>query len=317
MTTHEIRPERATLHGHFSRELPPALVIDPGDTVRLSTLQARWLTAQPRQDQRSGESQRFEPWDPVLDAGHALCGPIAVRGAEPGMTLAIRIGGMRPGTWGVTVAGGRSTRVNDALGVGEERTMLAWELDAEGMVGRSHLGHAVRLRPFMGVLGMPPNEPGRHSTTPPRVCGGNLDCRELVSGSTLYLPIPVSGALFSAGDGHALQGDGEVSGTAIECPMEQVELTFDLLPELRLAAPRADTPAGWLTFGLDTSLDIAAVRALDAMLELMGELHGLTRLEALALASAIVDLRITQIVNQVCGVHAVLPREALLASGLA
>jgi acetamidase/formamidase len=159
----------------------------------------------------------------------------------------------------------------------------------------------------MGVLGMPPAEPGRHPTAPPRPTGGNLDCKELTAGSTLYLPIAVPGGLFSVGDGHAVQGDGEVCVTAIECPMERVRLSFELRPDLRLPAPRAYTPAGWLTFGLHADLNEAAYLAVEGMLEWLAEQHGLERAQALALASLAVDLRITQIVNGVRGVHARLP----------
>ena len=153
-------------------------------------------------------------------------------------------------------------------------------------------------------MGMPPDEPGRHSTVPPRTCGGNLDCKELVSGSTLWLPIAVDGALFSCGDGHAAQGDGEVAGTAIECPMERAELTFGL-EDRELTAPLARGADGaWMTFGLHEDLDEAAIGALDAMLALLGERLGLSRRDALAYASVHVDLRVTQIVNLVKGVHA-------------
>jgi len=158
---------------------------------------------------------------------------------------------------------------------------------------------------------MPPDAPGRHPTPPPRPTGGNIDCRELVTGSTLYLPIAVSGALVSAGDGHGAQADGEAGGTAIECPMERAELTFRLRDDLRLATPWAETPAGWLTFGFDEDLDEATAIALDAMLGLMGERFGVGRAEALALASVVVELRITQAVNGVRGVHALLPHGAL------
>ena len=146
---------------------------------------------------------------------------------------------------------------------------------------------------------------------PPHVTGGNIDCKELVAGSTLYLPIAVPGGLFSVGDGHAVQGDGEVCVTAIECPMERVDLTFELEPGLQLATPRAHTPAGWITFGFHEDLDEAMLIALEAMLDLMGELHGLSRQEAFGLASLVVDLRITQVVNQVRGVHALLPHGAI------
>ncbi len=313
MITHTMRPERATLHGQFSRELSPVLTIEPGDTVVFQTLDAGW-NVEPQTSAVPGERpRRFEPRHPERDAGHALCGPVAIRGAEPGMALAIRIEEIRPGAWGWTSAGGRSSAINTRLGLdNSEEQMLVWRLDPDALTGTDQYGHTVHLRPFMGVLGMPPAEPGWHSTIPPRVCGGNLDCRELVAGSTLYLPIAVPLGLFSVGDGHAAQGDGEVSSTAIECPMERVRLTFDLAPDLQLTTPRAETPAGWLTLGFANDLHEAAMIALDAMLGLMGERLGLTRREALALASVVVDLRVTQLVNGgVLGVHALLPRDAI------
>src|SRR5262249_27990162 len=149
------------------------------------------------------------------------------------------------------------------------------------------------------------------STSPRRRHGGNLDCRELVAGSTLYLPVPVADALFSVGDGHAAQGDGEVGGTAIECPMQRVDLTFDLRDDLPLRAPVARTPAGWLTVGLGSTVDDATYAALEGMFDLLGRLYRVPLADAVALASVAVDLRVTQIVNQVVGVHAVLPTGAI------
>lgn len=187
--------------------------------------------------------------------------------------------------------------------------------NAKTSEARSQLEKAIllheRVRPFLGVMGMPPAEAGQHSTKPPRLTDGNLDCKELVAGSTLYLPIAVAGGLFSAGDGHALQGDGEVSYTGIECPMDEVVLTFQLHADLHLNTPRAHTAQGWLTFGFDPDLNVAARKALDAMIGLMAEQYNLARVDAIALASLVVDLRITQIVNQVCGVRAVLPHGAI------
>lgn len=311
MAIHSVEPTRANLHGHFSPDLPPILTIDPGDTVRFQTFDAGWGYAQ---DGPNGvERVTFEPRDAELDNGHALCGPIAIRGAEPGMTLVVRVGELRPAAIGWTIAGNWDTAVNSYLGLGEGTGihLFDWRLDREANIGRDQNGHSVSLRPFLGLIGMPPAESGRHKTSPPRPTGGNIDCKELVPGSTLYLPIAVPGALVSTGDGHALQGDGEVSGVAIECPMDLAELTFDLRDDLPLKTPRAETPIGWLTFGFDESLDTAMLIALDAMLDLMHEQHGLPRGEALGLASLLVDLRITQVVNGVRGVHAVLPHGVL------
>ena len=279
---HELPLERRTLHGHFSRDLEPVLTVDPGDSVTISVPNAGW---------RLDSGDRFEPLDERLDAGHALAGPIEVRGARAGQTLVVRIDAVRPGPWGVTVGNEHEVR---------------WEL-ADGVARSGRF--AVQLKPFLGVLGMPPPEAGVHSTIPPRRWGGNIDCKELVGGTTLFLPIPVDGARFSAGDPHGAQGDGEVSRTAIECPA-RATLTLDVRDEPP-DWPRARTRGTWLTFGFDEDLDEAARIATDGMLRLMHELHGVSRDEALALASVVVDLRVTQVVNEVLGVHAVLRDDAL------
>ena len=239
MTLHEIPLERRTLHGHFSRDLEPILTVDAGDSIAFSCLNAGW---------------RGDDWEPFaerrpdgdgLDAGHALIGPVEVRGARAGQALEVRIEEMRIGSWGVTDAGGWHTPLNERLGVADgEPAVLAWKLDADTGVGRDQHGREVRLRPFLGVIGMPPDETGVHSTGPPRACGGNIDCKELVAGTTLFLPIPVDGALVSAGDGHAAQGDGEVSQLAIEAPVERAQLTLDLRDDLVLASPIAWTAGG-------------------------------------------------------------------------
>jgi acetamidase/formamidase len=303
---HELPLERRTLHGHFSRDLPTIASVEPGDTVSFSTLDSGW-NLEP--------GVKFEPRDEELDAGHALVGPVEVRGARAGQTLEVRIETVRVGAFGLTMGGGWPTPLNDRLGVGEgDGATLRWRLDADAGVGRDEAGREVDLRPFPGVLGMPPAEPGVHPTGPPRVWGGNIDCKELVAGTTLFLPIPVDGAHFSAGDGHARQGDGEVSQLAIECPLERLELTLALRGDLELRTPIAWTPEAWLTLGFDEGLDEAAAIATDAMLELMGRELGLGRRDALALASVVVDLRVTQIVNGVKGVHALLPHGAIRSS---
>jgi acetamidase/formamidase len=300
---HEIPLERRTLHGHFSRDLPPILTIESGDTVAFSCLDAGWNIEPGR---------KFEPTSDELDDGHALIGPIEIRGAKAGQTLEVRIDDVRVGPWGATFAGGWQTPLNDELGVsiGDGAT-LNWTLDVEAGLALDQFGREVDLRPFPGVLGMPPPEPGVHSTGPPRPFGGNIDCKELVAGTKLLLPIPVDGALFSAGDGHARQGDGEVSQTAIECPLDRLQLTLTVDDEPGLETPAAWTPEAWLTFGFDEDLDHAAAIATDAMLKLMGRELGLERRDALALASVVVDLRVTQMVNGVRGVHALLSHDAI------
>jgi acetamidase/formamidase len=303
MAIFKIEADENTLHGFFSRDLKPILTIDPGDTVLFKTIDADWglenfsaTTA----DYMAGPPRKLARTNIEGPKGHALCGPVFIRGAEPGMTLAIHIEAIQPGKWGWTV-GGKTPDGN---------VFHLWELDPVHFYGRNQYGHQVALRPFMGVMGMPPAEEGQHSTQPPRLTGGNIDCKELIEGSILYLPIAITGGLFSTGDGHAAQGDGEVSRTAIECPIEEARLTFQLHPKMHISTPRAWTRTAWLTFGFDESLNVAAQIALDAMLDFMVEQRGVTRADALALASVVVDLRITQIANKVFGVHAALAHDA-------
>ncbi len=281
---HELPLERRTLHGHFSRDLPPVLAVEPGDSVRFSTPNAGW---------RLADETLFEPMSSPEDDGHALAGPIRLDGARAGQTLAVRIDEVVPAPWGETY--GADLRIR-------------WDL--QDGVGVSADGHRVRLAPFLGVMGMPPVGHGVHSTTPPRPQGGNIDCKELVAGATLFLPIPVDGALFSAGDGHAAQGDGEVSGTAIECA-SSAQVTLDVREDMPLEWPCARLDGAWLAFGFDSDLGAAAWKATDGIVSILEREHGVGRREALALASVAVDLRVTQIVNDVLGVHAVLRDDAL------
>jgi acetamidase/formamidase len=309
MAHHTLEPARDTLHGHWSRDLAPVLTIDPGDTVRFRTLDALWTDGKP-----SGPFpwRRVEPRSPEIDTGHALTGPVFVRGAAPGSTLAVRIDAIVPGDWAWTWSWPEGRQAVDLGLVGTPGFGQLWDVDAAAMLATDRRsGRRVRLAPFMGVIGVAPPEPGVHSTTPPRAWGGNIDCKLLTAGTTLYLPVGVEGALFSVGDGHGAQGDGEVCGTAVECPMERVDLTFDLIAS-GLKAPRARTADAWVTFGFDPDLNRATTMALANMLDLIQERHpGMPRQEALALASVAVDLRVTQIVNHAQGVHAVLPDRAI------
>ncbi|HZG35682.1 MAG TPA: acetamidase/formamidase family protein [Gaiellaceae bacterium] len=284
MARHELPLDAAVLHGCFSRELPPVLTMEPGDSVRLSVPNAGWHLAR---------DERLVPAEPERDTGHALAGPIELRGARAGDVLVVQVEAVEPASWGVTFT--------------SPPHRIDWELADE--VGHG-AGCTVRLAPFLGVLGMPPPEPGVHSTIPPRRHGGNIDCKELVAGTTLFLPVPVDGALFSAGDGHAAQGDGEVSGTAIEAPVTAT-LTLGVRDDLELEWPLARVDGAWLTFGFDPDLRAAADIAVAGMLDLLQREHGLSRDDALGLASVVVDLRVTQIVNDAVGVHAVLRDDAL------
>lgn len=315
MPIHRLSPSRETLHGQFSSDLPPALTIASGDTVHCQTLDVSWGLEARRPD---GWRQTF-PREGPRDQGPALLGPIAVAGALPGHVLQVQIEALMPGPYGWTFGGEIgffNTALNTALGVAEGLPeLLRWELDTQAMVGLSHLGHRVRLRPFLGTLGLCPAGEGWLPAWPPRRTGGNLDCKELVAGTTLYLPVEVPGGLISLGDGHAAQGDGEVSGNGIECPMEHISLRVELREDLSLARPRANTPAGWVTFGFGEDLDEAISMALNDMLDLVTASYGLSRKLALALLSVAADVRLSQLVNGVRGAHVLLPHDAIDVAG--
>jgi acetamidase/formamidase len=302
MTTHRLDPAPGTTRDTFSRDHAPVLSIDPGDTVVVRSLDASGYLSRQTFPGEQRAKMFAEP------RGHCLTGPVEVRGARPGDQLALRLRSLRPGDWGWTVAAALDTPVTRRLGLADgPPSWLLWELDADSGKARNDRGISRPLAPFLGVMGVAPGAPGEHSTIPPRAeCGGNIDCKELVAGATLFLPVTVPGALLYLGDGHAAQGDGEVGGTAIECPMT-TEATIDLVKGRPLASVHAETPAGRITFGFDADLNAATGDALDAMVTWMQSLYRLDKATALALASTCVDLRVTQVANQTWGVHAVLP----------
>ncbi len=310
MTRYQLEPSPATTAEVFSRDLPPVLTVDPGDTVLLRSLDA------------SGSLERQkEPGEAVpmmfhQRRGHCLTGPIEVRGAKPGDVLAVRFETLRPDDWGFTVAAGRDTPLTRRLGLHDgPPAWLLWDIDAGAGVATNQHGHQVSIAPFHGVTGLAWDEPGEHSTIPPRpVGGGNIDCKELVAGSTLYLPVALPGALLSVGDGHAAQGDGEVAGTAIECGMT-TQLQLDLVTSRPVPGVHAETPAGLITFGFSPDLNVAAADALDSMLAWIEPRYGLGKAGTLALLSPVLDLRVTQVANQSWGVHAILAPDAIRQPG--
>jgi acetamidase/formamidase len=306
MTTHEITPSPATTADVFDRAHAPVLTVASGDTIVVGSLDASGYLE--RQTAPGEERPRLFP-EP---RGHALTGPIAVSGALPGDMLALRLMDIRPGEWGWTVAGAAASPITQRLGIeADAASWLLWELDAPSGVATESRGFSRSLAPFLGVMGVAPAEDGEHSTIPPRAAsGGNIDCRELTAGSTLYLPVAVPEALLYLGDGHAAQGDGEVGGTAIECPMT-TEAVIEIVRDRPLAGIHAETPTARITFGFDADLNVASGDALDAMVTWMQVLYAVDKATALALASTVVDLRVTQVANRTWGVHAVLPHGVL------
>jgi acetamidase/formamidase len=311
---YQIESIPAHFQGCFSPERKPIAKIALGDTVSASPLEAGW-GKNPFGEGYVGIFADCLPnehrVDPANDRGHCLIGPVEIEGAEPGMTLEIRIDRLRPAPVGWTFAG-ECHELYERLGLGKEIYHLGWHIDAEAGTATSGKGHKAEIAPFLGVIGLSPAEPGIHPTRPPRRVGGNIDCKDLVEGTTLYLPVEVPGGMLAFGDGHAAQGDGEICGTAIECGMD-VQLTVTESAEFKspLKFPRAKTADHWICFGFDEDLTEAMVIATNNMLDFLQERLSIPRIEAIALSSIYVDLKITQIVNKSMGVQAQIGHEAL------
>ena len=316
-TTHKLEPSRATLHGQFNPDLEPALTVQPGDRVEYITYDVAWGIEGPSDEVSPRE--KFAPRESPRDAGPCMIGPTAISGATPGDTLIIHIEELSPMPWGWTWGGGRgfmSDAINEAVGVlDKKQRLLKWTLTEEehGKVWQSDLGPRVRARPFLGTLGICPSGEGWMEAWSPRGrTAGNTDCKELVQGTALMLPVEVPGALVSLGDAHGAQGDGEVAGCAIECRMERVTLRYELEKNISYATARAITPTARITLGAGATLDDAIQQALSGMIDWMEEELGHPRELLLALASAMIDVRISQLVNGTVGAHAVWPHDALL-----
>jgi acetamidase/formamidase len=301
---HKLAAGSGTIHtGFFDCTLPPVLEIDSSDTVVLSTLTA--LEGRLRKETTMEEWLELRTGLDKETGPHTLTGPIFIRHAFPGDVLEVRIQELKTIGYGVNLHMPESSLSLQ----GRIRTFM---IDQEkGMVLLSP-GSSLPLRPFLGVMGVAPLPGERRSSRAPDYFGGNLDNKELIAGSTLYLPIVVEGALFSTGDAHACQGDGEVNGTALETAMEEAVLQFFLRKDLKLKGPLGETPDHWIPMAFHEDLDRAAEILLMDVIEFLAEKKGITRDEAYGLASLAVDFRITQLVNGNKGVHAMIPKRLFL-----
>jgi acetamidase/formamidase len=311
---HRLVASAETVHtGFFDSAIPPVLTIDSGDTVNLSTwmLMDNQLRCGMSFDELLALRQSYVDRKAGM---HTLTGPIFVSGAEPGDVLEVRIQRLVPEDCGVNYhlpgrlnIGGLPEDFPD----GQLKTL---RFDLARMETRFAPGVRVPLRPFLGTMGVAPRPGERRPAAVPDYFGGNMDNKELVEGATLYLPTSVQGGLFSAGDAHAAQGDGEVSVTAIETAMREAVLQFVVRKDLRLERPMAQTPTHWITMGFHPQLDEAAKVALRDAVRFLSTAKGLSRDDAYSLASLAVDLRVTQIVDGNRGVHAMIPR-AIFSEG--
>jgi acetamidase/formamidase len=291
--THHLDATR--VHYAWDNALPPRLEVEPGDTVVFDT-----------RDAADGYYSRRSTHADVLARGpfrgHPLTGPVRVRGARAGDALVVDVLDVRPAAdfgWTAIRPGRGLLPVEDF----PKPYLQIWDL-GDGAHARSERGIAVPIEPFPGVMGVALDTPGEHSTMPPRKNGGNMDIKQLSGGSRLYLPVWVEGALFSVGDGHAAQGDGEVCVTAVEMAAH-VTVRFDLERGRLLQEPRfrtPDTSGGtrgpcFVTTAHGPDLHASAQQAIRYMIDHLVATRGLSREEAYILASVCVDLRISEIVD--------------------
>jgi len=310
--THELTLTPEHVHwGYYDPAVKPVLRIASGDTVRVETMIARGLQrlrAAGVKDDEIPEALKVVE-RAVTERGpgaHPMSGPIWIEGAEPGDALEVKIVGfefLHPyGVSGFIPGGG--TLPDEFPYVGFHLVRF----DPRAGTATFAPGITLKLAPFFGSIGVAPNPlVGRISSGPPGPHAGNLDNKELVAGSTLYLPVHVPGALLSIGDGHAMQGDGEVTGTALETSLRgTVQVT--VRKGKRLTWPRAETPTHYIAMGLHVDLDEAAKLATHEMIEFLVAEKKMTRDEAYVLCSVAADLHVTQVVDGTKGVHVMLAK---------
>src|SRR3954471_18997761 len=307
--SHRLDPGPDTGHwGYFDAALPPRIEVESGDTVVVDTVSGSPEVVPDESLYRPAHRDIVTRLKPIL-GGHILTGPVAVRGAEPGDTLEVRIKAIElTADWGWNVIRPlRGSLPEDILNF--ERGVIP--IYRHAMRARLAWGPSVPLSPFFGILGTAPRpEYGRISSVEPREFGGNMDCKEFIAVPSLFLPVFVPGANFSAGDGHAVQGDGEVCLTALEtCLKGRFELV--LHKGMKLAMPRALTPTHYITLGIDTDLDDAAKQALRDMIAWLAQMKGWKPAEAYVFCSLACDLHVTQLVDGNKGVHAMVARRLI------
>ncbi len=283
------------IHQEWNNAIPPRLEVAPGDTVVFETRDAANRFYSPSSTHADVLGRVFR--------GHPLTGPVRVRGARPGDTLVVEIVNVKPAPWGWTqIRPGRGLLPESDFA---KPYLQIWDI-GDGTHARMGRHVAVPVAPFAGVMGVALDEPGGHSTMPPRKNGGNMDIKQLTAGTTLYLPVWVDGALFSVGDAHAAQGDGEVCITAVEMAAE-ITLRFDVQAGRPLAEPQFRTrgPVGaatntgphYVTTAHGPDLFASSQQAIRYMIDHLVEERGLSREEAYILSSVCVDLKISEIVD--------------------
>ena len=297
--------------GIFDAAFAPVLTIRSGESVRVECVSGGKEVMPPEGSPLAVPANLALIHAARLDriGPHILTGPIEIAGAEPGDVLEVRIDAVELGCdWGYCAVRPLAGTLPEDF---PERSVSHIPVDRERMTCRPSFAPELPLQPFFGTIGVaPPAIYGRISSREPREHGGNLDNRLLTAGAALFLPVWVAGALFSVGDGHGRQGDGEVCVNALEMALTG-EFTFVLHKKDELRFPRAETPTHYISMGLNEDLDLAMKQALREMINFIVERSDLTRTDAYKFCSLAVDFRITQTVNGEKGVHALLEKGLL------
>src|SRR5246500_4472047 len=316
---HVVESNNESVHlGVFDANLAPILTVDSGDTISFPDTWSHFMNA-------------MEPGVPVdvlarlrvSNPGkgpHSIIGPIAVRGAEPGDVLEIRYKKLQPYTWGAVFNNPGSLGTGLLAQDFAEGQIKYMNLDLRAMKAKFAPDIAVPLKPFQGTLGLappdgyfPPLSPGVTSSVPPGPHAGNLDLSELSEGSTLFIPVWKPGALLFTGDSHAVQGDGEINLSALETRMKEMRIQVILHKQKSFDWPVAETHTHWIVVGLDKDLNVAMTLAARNAIRFLATRADLTELDAYALCSIAVSFRVTQVVDIVRGVHAMIPKNLFAA----
>jgi acetamidase/formamidase len=311
---HVVESNDQTVHlGVFDATLPPIVTVESGDTISYPNTWSHFMN----------QMQPGVPIDKLAElrksnpgrGPHSIIGPVAVNGAEPGDVLEVRYKKALPFPWGAVFNNPGS------LGTGllpqdfPQGQIKYLDLDLKGMKAAFAPNISVPLKPFQGTLGLappdgyyPPLSPGVTSSVPPGPHGGNVDLSELCEGASLFIPVWKAGALIYTGDSHAVQGDGEISLTALETRMQEVRIQVVLHKQKNFSWPIAETATHWIILGLDKDLNAAMTMAARNAIKFLSTRAGITELDAYALLSIACSFRVTQVVDIVRGVHAMIPK---------
>src|SRR6266849_6496412 len=292
-----------TQWGWFDNAQPPVLRINAGDTVALETMMHSHNQVVPGVTIEQIKKLRT---DNPGRGPHTVTGPIYVEGAEPGDVLKVTINKIVPRSYAVNfnVPGMFGEFPKDYQDGQVKYLYLDWDRKITEFLP----GVQIPLRPFPGTIGVARKEPGRYSTVPPGEYAGNIDVRDLVEGTALYVPVFVRGALLWSGDSHAAQGNGEVNLTAIETAYKELNITIEVIKGRPLAFPRIETPKSWITMGFDQDLNKAWDQAKAQTIKLIGELRNVPAAQAEALMLKQSDCRVTQVVDVKKGIHCHSPK---------